>query len=66
MDYIEIYAEHLEKIITKITKSTILRNHTISIYSYYLKEWTTILHYQHKKFTIFYYLYMSPLCIRKP
>ena len=43
-----------------------LKDHTISTKTYYFKEWTTILHYQHHKtFTIFYYLYMSALCLQK-
>ena len=45
-----------------------LKDHTISTKTYYFKEWTTILHYQqHKNLlfsTIFYYLYMSALCLR--
>ena len=66
MDYVEIYAGNWEIIIKTFTIYTILKNHTISTKTYYFKEWTTILHYQqHKKFTIFYYLYMTALCPRK-
>ena len=62
-DEVKIYDKLDKKIIKKFTIST------ISTKTYYLKNellFYTILHYQqHKKSTIFYYLYMSPLFIRK-
>ena len=63
-DEVKIYDKLDKNNIKKFTIST------ISTKTYYFKEWTllfyTILHYQqHKKFTIFYYLYMSPLFIQK-
>ena len=51
---------------TKFLLNLFLKDHAISTQTYYFKEWTTILHYQqHKKYTIFYYLYMSALFLRK-
>ena len=59
-DELKIYDKLDKKFIKKFTIST------ISTKTYYFKEWTTILQYQqHKKSTIFYYLYMSPLFLQK-
>ena len=56
MDYVEIYAGNWEKIIKHLLFLLFLKDHSISTKTYYLKNDTTILHYQqHKKYTIFYY-----------
>ena len=63
MDYVEILRKNNKK---NLLFLLFLKDHTISTKTYYFKEWTTILHYQqHKIYTIFYYLYMSALFIRK-